>query len=498
MNLLKNLKPNWSLADQQRNNIIFITFWSQFSTYALNTIIILFFIRSLSSHGLGYSQEKAYAFYGVSQATGYLMPVIGGFLADQLLGVRRAILLGTMMLAIAYLLIALSGYTLTIAGDKLFLAAYAMLPAANALLMGTASTMIVQVYAKDAILAKSAMTFYYMAINMGALLSTIISPLLFESSYGPLSVLILAFVGKALAAFNFWKKYPIYKNILWGKDKIPFSFKSKSKLIISLIIIYICSLLAFFYIYVANIIISIGCILGILWFFFRTLNLLGTDRSKQLIALLLILEAIIFFIIYNQMNTTLILFAKSNSDLNLLGFTIHPAQYQVLNPILIIMVGVFLPKFYRLFPRLTIPYQFSIGTFLAGCSLLLMAFAATRAYEGIINGNYIGGTYILITVAELLVSASGLSMIGLYCHKNMLAFAMGMWYLASSLSNTISGRLASFVAINPNIVSPTQSLLIYQKYYLFIGCVTICIAVVMFYLAYFIQRRFRVRGMVIS
>ena len=93
--------------------------------------------RPLLKHGLGYSQTKAYAFIGITQATGYLMPVLGGYMADQVIGIRRAILLGSLMLALAYLLVMLSGYTLTSFGDKLFIAAYALLPATNSLLMGT-------------------------------------------------------------------------------------------------------------------------------------------------------------------------------------------------------------------------------------------------------------------------------------------------------------------------------------------------------------------------
>lgn len=494
---IKDYLPQWDIRQQQSNNIVMITFWSQFSSYALNIILILFLTRPLVTQGLGYSQEKAYAFMGVSQATAYLMPILGGYMADKILGIRRAILLGSIFIALAYLLVVLSGYTFSAYGDKLFLAAYALLPATNSLLIGTASSMVSHIYSDDAAKAKSAMTFYYMAINVGGLLAVIISPALLDSRYGPLSVLSLAFVGKAIAALNFAKRYSLYDPVIWGKDKIAFSSKSKYQLSLYILTIYCFTLFAYFHIYWAGLIVGLGCMLGILWFFIKTLRLSGHNRSKQLVALLLIIEAVVFFIIYNQMNSTLVLFAKNNSNLKLLGFNISAAQYQLLNPLLIILIGLQLPRFYRLFPHFTIPYQFAVGTLLAGLALLVMAFAASQSPEGYINGNYLGLTYILITLAELCVSAIGLSMIGLYCDPENMAFAMGVWYLAGSLSNTISGRLAALVAI-PEPLTAILSLKIYQRYYLILGLYTLILGIIMLGTAYLVQQKFGKKGIILA
>ncbi len=477
------------LKQRQTNNIVLITFWSQFSVYALNTVLILFLTRPLLKHGLGYSQTKAYAFIGITQATGYLMPVLGGFVADQLLGLRRSILLGSIMLALAYLLIMLSGYTLTSFGDKLFIAAYALIPATNSLLMGTSSGLVSHIYSDDAIKAKSAMTYYYMAINVGALLATVIAPVLLESAYGPLSILTVAFIGKSLAALNFAKHYRLYDNVIYGHDRQPMSARTKLQLAIYIVSIYGFTLVAYSQVYLASIIIGLGCAIGIFAFFIKTLRLAPQARLKQAVALILIIEAIIFFIIYNQMNSTLVLFAKYNSDLRLLGFDVLPAHYQLLNPLLIILLGSQLPRLYRCFPRFTIPYQFAMGTLLAGIALLLIVFATLTANQGYVNGNYIGLTYILITLAELWVSAIGLSMIGLYCDSENLAFAMGVWYLACSLSHAISGRLAKIVAMPDITASPLETLPIYTHYYFWLGCIGIILGAFMSAGAYVMQRK---------
>ncbi|MCL9683587.1 peptide MFS transporter [Legionella maioricensis] len=491
---VKNYLPELNLRQKQTNNIIFITFWSQFSVYALNTVLVLFLTRPLIAQGLGYSQAKAYAFIGVTQATGYLMPILGGYMADSIVGVRRSILLGSIMLACAYLLVMLSGFTIGSMGDQLFIAAFAFIPATNSLLMGTASSMVSHIYSDDAIKAKSAMTYYYMAINVGGLLAALIAPVLLDSRYGPLSILTLTFVGKSIAALNFAKRYSLYDTVIWGKDKSTFSKQKILRLTSYIAVIYALTLFAYSHVYIASTLISVGCTVGIFWFLAKTMMLKGETRSKQMIALLLIIEAVVFFIIYNQMNTTIILFAQSNSNHNLLGLTISPAQYQMLNPLLILLIGSQLPRFYRFFPRFTIPYQFASGTMLAGVSLLVMAFAAHIASEGIVNGNYIALTYILITIAELWVSAIGLSMIGLYCDGQAIAFAMGVWYLASSMANAISGRIAGWVAIPENITSPVDSLPYYKSYYLIMGISALVIGILMYYLAFLLQRIMKRKG----
>lgn len=469
---------------KQTTNIVMITFWSQFSGIAFNTILILFLTRPILTHGLGYSQAKAYAFIGIFNATSYLMPILGGAMADRVLGLRRSILLGGLLLTVAYLCLTLSEYTFARYGDIFFLAAVALIPAANSLLMGTASAMISRIYSVNAVKAKAAMTYYYMAINVGGLLAAFIAPSLLDSRFGALSVFAVAFIGKAIAALNFAYRYRIYDTVAWGPDTAPISFKMVGRVVAYLLGLYAFALFAFSHIFVTIKVISLGCLLGISWFLITTYSLKGKTRAKQLIAAVLIIEAIVFFVIYNQMNTTLILFAQSNSTNHLLGLRLSPAHYQILNPLLIIALGLQLPKFYKRFPGFSIPYQFACGTLLASIALLTMAFAPSAGQSGMISPYFIVITYALISLAELWVSAVGLSMIGLYCDNKTLGFAMGTWYLACSLSNVLSGRIAQWVAIPDHISDPSSSLAIYQHYYRDMGIVTGLLGIIMVVIAY--------------
>jgi POT family proton-dependent oligopeptide transporter len=487
-----------SLRKQQTSTLVMITFWSQFASYSLNTILILFLTQPILSQGLGYSQAKAYAFIGISSATGYLMPILGGYMADNIIGLRRSILLGGILLACAYLLIMLSGLSISTYGDTLFLTAYALTPAANSLLIGTASGMVSRIYNDDTVNAKSAMTFYYMAINVGALLATLIAPSLLDSRYGPLSVLAITFVGKAIAALNFLYRYAIYNPIICGKDTHPMTPTACYQLMGYLLAIYGFTLFAYYYIALATVIIAIGCSLGILWFIFQTAQLSGEGRIKQSVAIILIMEAIVFFVIYNQMNTTLVLFAQQNSNAHFFGMKLSPAHYQMINPLLIIALGLQLPRFYQKFPRFSIPYQFACGALLAGIALLVLAYAPTENQDGMVSGFFIAITYLLITLAELWVSAIGLSMIGLYCNNQALGFAMGAWYLGCSLSSAISGRIAHWVALPATVTSPQQSLTIYQNYYEYMGLTACALGGLMLIIAYGLHRVLKRRNLVLA
>lgn len=468
---------------KQVNNIAMITFWSQFSVYVLNTVMVLFLTMPVIKHGLGYGEGQAYIFIGVSQAMGYIMPIVGGFMADKVIGLLRSILVGSILVALAYLLIMCSGLLVPSMGDKVFIMAYALIPATNSLLMGTASAVVSRIYASDEVKAKAGMTLYYMSINVGALLATVLAPQLINSKYGPLSIFALVFIGKSISALNFGMRFGMYKDLATSVDKAPVNVQLVLKIAAYVIGIYLLTLYVYMQPTTASYLLGLGACMGIGLFFYKTIQLQGAEKIKQFIAAFLILEAIVFFVLYNQMNTTLVLFAKNNSNLSMLGLTVSPAHYQMLNPLMIIALSALMPKFYQRFPKFNIPYQFAAGTVLAGASLLVMYVGCLLGIQGKVNGNYLVLTYVMMTIAELWVSAIGLSMIGLYCNHRMIAFAMGVWYLSCSLSNVISGQLAQWVALPSQGVDPIQALHTYQQYYFDMGLVAVIIGMLMWFAA---------------
>jgi POT family proton-dependent oligopeptide transporter len=471
----------WDLPQRQMHNVAAITFWSQFASYTYNTVLILFLTRPALLHGLDFTEKNAYAFYGVYTAFIYLTLLAGGSIADKLLGIRRAVLVGSVILAIAFFFVFLSGFTLQY-GKHLFLIAFAFVPVCGSILNGAASALVARIFSESPLRIKAGMTLYYMAINVGSLLATIFSPMLMNNKYGPFMIFGLVVVGKGLSALNFAKRYELYQNVMDAVDKTPMTAKRWILLLIYIFLFFFLTYMAFNAVFLASYLIILGCTLSVLWFIGKTLTLEGEAKFKQLIAVILIIEAVVFFILYNQMNTSIVLFAGNNSDLNLLGFKVNPAQFMMFNPISIIILGLTSPYFYKAFPKFKIPYQFSAGVIIGGIGLLVAYMATLFANHGLINGNWFILIYFILAVAEMWVSAIGLSMIGLYCDKQMMGFAMGAWYISTALSNPITGLLNQMIAIPENLKG-VASLSLYQHYYLGMGVAAIIIGIGMYFVA---------------
>lgn len=246
---------------------------------------------------------------------GYAILMIGGYIADKYLGLRRAILLGSLLMAFSYLLIFLSGFFVQYT-NEFFIFSYALIPASSSLFLGTSSGMVSKIYSTDYKAAKGAMTSFYIAINLGSLIAFAISPILIGYKYGALAVLAIVFVGKTIAALNFYYRFDMYDNVVDKIDKEPMPFKSKSIVISYLVIAYVLTLIFYQIPNQANVILGTISIICLLAFLLRTVvGLKAEVRIKQVIGLFLIVIAVVFFVVYNQMGSTLIFLAKNNSDL---------------------------------------------------------------------------------------------------------------------------------------------------------------------------------------
>ncbi|QIW09968.1 oligopeptide:H+ symporter [Francisella sp. LA112445] len=482
------------LKSKQSFTIAAITFWGQFATYSLISILILYLTKSTAHYGLGFSEHRAYSFQGVSQAMGYAILMIGGYIADRYLGLRRAILVGSLLMAFSYLLIFISGFFVQYT-NEFFIFSYALIPASSSLFLGTSSGMVSKIYSTDFKAAKGAMTSFYIAINLGSLIAFTVSPILIGYKYGALAILAIVFVGKTIAALNFYYRFEMYDNVVDKIDKDPMPYKSKLIVISYLVAAYVLTLIFYQIPNQANVILGTISIICLLAFLLRTVTGLKAEvRIKQVIGLFLIVIAVVFFVVYNQMGSTLILLAKNNSDLNLLGLTVKPASYNLINPIIIIFGGMALIKIYPLIPRFYIPYQFAVGVLLSAISLLVLYYAFLNTSTGVINGNYIGLTFVLLSIAELFVSAVGLSMIGIYCDSKTMGFAMGAWYIACSLSNSITGLVNQVVALPKDGVSTFASATIYQNYFLNMGTTILVIGIVICFLTFAMIKYMKARN----
>ena len=171
--------------------------------------------------------------------------------------------------------------------------------------------------------------------------------------------------------------------------------------------------------------------------------LLKCDRSERaglLAALILTLQVILFFIFYQQMSTSLTLFALRNVDasftlFNVTLFSWSAAQFQALNPLWIMLLSPFLAIAYTRLANsghdIPIAAKYALGFIVVALGFFVFAFSGRYAVDGRVSSWFMVGGYGLYSLGELLVSGLGLAMIAHYVPARMSGFMMGAYYVAT-------------------------------------------------------------------
>lgn len=213
----------------------------------------------------------------------------------------------------------------------------------------------------------------------------------------------------------------------------------------------------------------------------ETFALHGAARRKMIVALLLMLEAVVFFVLYSQMPTSLNFFAIHNVEHNILGIAIEPEQYQALNPFWIMLASPILAALYnKMGGRLPMPHKFAFGMMLCSCAFLVLTWGASFANEqGIVSVIWLVLSYALQSIGELMISGLGLAMVAQLVPQRLMGFIMGSWFLTTAAAALIAGKVAGLTAVPRDIDDAHASLAIYSHVFMQIGIVTGVIALLM-------------------
>lgn len=207
----------------------------------------------------------------------------------------------------------------------------------------------------------------------------------------------------------------------------------------------------------------------------------GAPRRKMIVAFILMLQAIIFFVLYSQMPTSLNFFAIRNVEHSLLGIAFEPEQYQALNPFWIIIGSPILAAIYnKMGDTLPMPMKFAIGMVLCSGAFLVLPLGAKFASDaGIVNVSWLVISYGLQSIGELMISGLGLAMVAQLVPQRLMGFIMGSWFLTTAGANLIGGYVANMMAVPDNVTDPLMSLEVYGRVFLHIGVATGVIAILM-------------------
>jgi len=441
--------------------------------------------------------EKGFAVYGAYTALVYAMPVIGGRIADSVLGSRLAVLLGGILMAIGEFII-VGGTELTLFWGM------AIIIVGNGLFKPNISTMVGRLYPDGDARKDSGFTIFYIGINLGALLATLVVSEV-GNIYGAQAGFALAGVGMLAGVLIFQLGGRHYAHI----SAPPFPHTLHKPVIGPLspftgVILGCLALVPGLYFLLRNpdiagyVLLVVG-VLVIGSLVRRGIQDGKVQLDKMFAFIILMVFNVVFWACFEQAGSSLTLFAERNVDRNILGWEMGPATTQFFNPAYILIFGsLFSIMWVALKKRnrdISIPMKFGLGILQLGLGYLVVLLAAPFAMEYKVPLWTLAFLYMLHTTGELFLSPIGLSMVTKLVPKDMTSTAMGAWFLSIAGANYAAGLLARLTGVEhgggeAGVVDAQASLAQYMDVYSTMGYVTVGIGLLLMILSPLINKLF--------
>ncbi len=427
--------------------LFFAEMWERFSYYGMRALLIFY----LTQHWL-FSDEDASITYGAYTALVYIAPVLGGYLADRYLGQRKAVLFGAVLLTIGHFLMAFEGDPASGATNpmiNIFWAALAFIIVGSGFLKANISVIVGQLYPRTDIRRDGAYTIFYMGINVGAAVGTIIAGYLGQT-YGWAYGFGAAGIGMLLGLIVF----VLFKPLLLGKGESTAPEKL-ARVVMGLrfewllYIIGVASVAVVWWLVqnqavVGTLLGGFGALLVAYILYTAVAKLERHDRDRIFAAIFLIIVSVLFWALFEQAGSSLNLFTDRYVD----RAGVNASIFQSINPIYIILLA---PLFAAAWTWLggrglepSTPAKFGLAVVQVGLGFLVLVWGAFAF--GIENATpviFIFLVYLLHTTGELCLSPVGLSAMNRLAPAHMASLIMGSWFFASATANFVAGMIAA-------------------------------------------------------
>ncbi|MEW6745534.1 MAG: peptide MFS transporter [Planctomycetota bacterium] len=373
----------------------------RFCYYGMQAILTLYMVNVLFAH-MGQEASGAYApkVYGYFRGLVYLMPLLGGYIADRYWGQRACVYVGAVLMGLGYMVLAIPGLAP-------FYIALGIIVFGNGFFKPNATAMLGGFYPPGDLRRDSAFTLFYMGINLGAFFSPLICGGI--ADWGAYRwAFLVAGVCMVFCLFVFWAG----RRHLGEIGLVPAGRRQAHE---------------------------------------KRQPLTREERQEVGVILLLTFFVMFFFMTFDQAGSSLTLLAEWNMDRTIFGFTIPTAWFQSVNPGFILILGV---PFSKLWPWLakrgknpSTPMKMFWGLVFAALATALMIPAGYIVTGGNkISMLWLVFCYFVFTVGELCCSPIGLSMVTKLSPAKLVSLLMGVFFLAISLANMAAGQLASRLA----------------------------------------------------
>jgi proton-dependent oligopeptide transporter, POT family len=459
----------WGLS-----TLFFTEMWERFSYYGMRALLILFMTAPVAAGGLGFDTSKAGPIYALYVSSVYLLSLPGGWVADRVLGLRRTVFTGGVIIMLGHICLAIPSLAT-------FYLGLVLIAIGTGLLKGNVAALVGQLYTPEDIRRDAGYSLYYIGINTGAFIAPLVTGwlaqsdafrgLLANAGIRPESSWHWGFAAAAVGMFLGLVQYS-----LGGRHLSPAGLRpvrptdpaAAAKVDRQVRLVGLASLAILI---VGGILMATGALhvdaeavsrnfkwalLAVTFGFFAWLFFVAdwTPEERKLLLLITVLfvASCIFWMAYEQAGSTLNLFAERNTANTVLGHAFPASWYQALTPMFIIL---FAPVFAMLWIRLghrdpSSPTKFAIALGLLGLGFAVMIGAAVASAGGArVSPLWLVLSYWLQTMGELCLSPVGLSAMSKLAPVRIAGLIMGVWYLSLSVGNYMAGMASSVYETMP-------------------------------------------------
>ena len=445
-------------------SLFLIEMWERFGYYGMTAVVVVFMAQQL-----GRGEEDANLTFGAFTGIAYAIPAIGGWIGDKVLGSKRTAILGAVILVAGYAMLA-------IPSPGLLFTALAVIAIGGGLFKSNPANLISKIYEGESAKIDSAFTMYYMAVNLGAALSQIATPLVAQY-YGWHWAFAICSGGLVVGVINYFFMRKHLAHVGSEPDFKPLDVKKFiAVLVLSALSIAVVAAI------IANRdyakMLAVAAFVGML-FIFGFMIYRGTPgEQKGLIAVaILTAQTMLFFIFYQQMSTSLTFYAVHNINLDLYGFQVPATMVQWFNPFWIFVLSPPLAWFYHKLSQsrgdFHIATKFTIGFAVLAAGFFVYGLSSLFAKDGIVGLSWMFWGYCLQSLGELLISGLGLAMVARYVGPKLRGFIMGTWFLATGISQYLGGFVANYASVPKDVTDPVQSLPLFAHLFNNLGWVAL-------------------------
>jgi POT family proton-dependent oligopeptide transporter len=389
------------------STLFFTEMWERFSYYGMRAFLILYMTASIANGGLGFDDRHAATVYGNYVGSVWLTPILGGLIADRLLGQYRSVLLGGTIIALGH-------FTLAFKSLSTFYAGLVLIVIGTGLLKPNVSTIVGSLYDEGDARRDAGFSVFYMGINLGAFIGPLIA--------GGLAQKVNWHLGFAMAGFGMVAgviQYVVGRRHI-EPGLVRLAARSKP----------------------ATPIAGAGG------------GFSAEEWKRIAVIFVLFVFASIFWGAYEQAGSTLNLFGDRYTNNTVFGFAYPSSWYISVQALFVIALSpVFGWIWFRLGKRQpSVPAKFALALLFAGLAFLLLVPAGSIAQGGTgikVSPLWLVGAYFIEEWGELCLSPVGLSAVTKLAPVRIVSLMMGVFFLSNSLGNKLAGWTAGFFSSMP-------------------------------------------------